>query len=75
MQDFVCKFTGRERLLDLHGECLQEEHMYIPRKFRNDKKYVTSQEGLNVVRKNDLNNLQSQCEIFYWQVLLIRIRY
>ena len=37
--------------------------MYIPRNFRNDKTYVTSQEELNVVRKNDLNNLQSECEI------------
>ena len=36
--------------------------MYIPRKFRNDKTYVTLQEELNV-RKNDLNNLQSECEI------------
>ena len=37
--------------------------MYIPRKFRNDKTYVTSQKELNVVRKNSLNNLQSECEI------------
>ena len=53
---FVYKFTRCERLLDLYGECLQEEPIYIPRKFRNDKTYVTSQEELNVVRKNDLNN-------------------
>ena len=37
--------------------------MYIPRKFRDAKKYKTSQEELNVVRKNDLNNLQLECEI------------
>ena len=36
--------------------------MYIPCKFRNDKTYVTLQEELNV-RKNDLNNLQSECQI------------
>ena len=57
------KFTRCERLLDLYGGCLQEEPMYIPRKFRNDKTYVTSQKELNVVRKNSLNNLQSECEI------------
>ena len=34
-RDFVYKFTKCERLLDLHGECLQEESMYIPHKFRN----------------------------------------
>ena len=37
--------------------------MYIPRTFRNDKTYVTSQEELNDVRKNDLNDLQSECAI------------
>ena len=57
------KLTRYERLLDLYGECLQEEPMYIPRKFRNDKTYVRSQEELNVVRENGLNNLQSKCEI------------
>ena len=47
----------------MHGECLQEKSMYIPHKFRNEKTYVTSQEELNIVRKNDVNNLQSECEI------------
>ena len=37
--------------------------MYIPHKFRNEKTYVTSQEELNIVRKNNVNNLQSECEI------------
>ena len=35
-----------------------KEPMYIPRKFRNDKP-----QELSIVRKNDLNNLQSECEI------------
>ena len=62
-KDFVYKFTRCERLLDLYGEFLQEEPMYIPRNFRNDEAYVTSQEESNVVRKNGLNNLQLECEI------------
>ena len=57
------KFTRCERLLDLYGEFLQEEPMYIPRNFRNDEAYVTSQEESNVVRKNGLNNSQLECEI------------
>ena len=35
-KDFVYKFTRCEQLLDLHEEYLQEEPMYIPRKFRNN---------------------------------------
>ena len=61
-KDFVYKFARSEQLLDLYGECLQEEPMYIPCNFRNDKTYVTSLEELNFVRKNDLKNMQSECE-------------
>ena len=57
------KFKRCERLLDLCKEWLQEDPMYIPRKFRNDKTYVTSQEELNISRKSYLNNLKSECEI------------
>ena len=57
------KFKRCERLLDLCKEWLQEDPMYIPRKFRNDKTYGTSQEELNISRKSYLNNLKSECEI------------
>ena len=57
------KFKRCERLLDLCKEWLQEDPMYIPRKFRNDKTYVTSQEELNISRKSYLNILKSECEI------------
>ena len=57
------KFKRCERLLDLCKEWLQEDPMYIPRKFRNDKTYITSQEELNISRKSYLNNLKSECEI------------
>ena len=43
------KFTRCERLLDLYGERLQEEPMYTPRKFRNDKNY-----GLIYFRKENI---------------------
>ena len=48
---------------DLYEECPQNKPMHIPCKFKNDKTYVTWQEELKFVRKNDLNNLLSQCEI------------
>ena len=57
-KDFVYKFTRCEWLLDVYRECLQEEPMYIPRKFRNDKTYLISKEELNIVRKNDLKILK-----------------
>ena len=61
------KFKRCERLLDLCKEWLQEDPMYIPRKFRNDKTYVTSQEELNISRKSYLNNLKSE-----WEILKLR---
>ena len=72
--------SNLKMLVDLYGECLQEEPEYIPRKFKNDKTYVTLQEELNV-GKSDFNNLQSESEILklrknnYLKILLIRIRY
>ena len=53
-----------ECYLDLYGECLQEEPVYIPRKFRNDKYYVHSNDELNSVQKFELQRFQSECEIF-----------
>ena len=64
-KDFVYKFTTCKRLLDSYGECecLQEEPMFIQRKFRHEKTYVTTIQELTVVRKNYLDNLRSECEI------------
>ena len=55
------KFEEREKLyytharydpyLDLYGECLQEEPVYVPRKFRNDKYYVRNNDGLISVQR------------------------
>ena len=56
---FCVQINKSGRLLDVYGEYLQKEHMFVPRKFRNSKTYVTSQEELNIARKNDLSNVQS----------------
>ena len=37
--------------------------MFIQRKFRHEKTYVTTIQELTVVRKNYLDNLRSECEI------------
>ena len=59
------KLTRCERLLDLYGECLQQEPLYIPkpRKFRNDKYHVMSTSEYACIQKFELQRLQSECEI------------
>lgn len=49
--------------MNLYGECLVEEPIYIPRKFRNDKYHVMSQEERNVLTKLNIKKFQSECEI------------
>ena len=46
--DLYYKYTRCGYLLDLYGECLQEEPPCIPRKFRKDKYHVTSQKEKNI---------------------------
>ena len=48
---------------EIVSKLFQKNYIYIPCKFRNNKTYLASQDELNVVRKSDLNNLQSECEI------------
>ena len=54
-----------EHYLDLWGECLEEEpEPYVPKKYRNDRFYVTSNAELISVNRSELQRFQSQCEIF-----------
>ena len=53
-----------EHYLDLWTECLEEEPVYVPKKYRNDKFYVTSNAELISVNRSELQRFQSQCEIF-----------
>ena len=57
------QLTKYENLLDLHGECMQQEPIYIPRKFRKDKFHVLSQKEKESVSKFELQRFRSECEI------------
>lgn len=62
-ESLVWKHHRNVRLLDLYGECLQSEEMYIPRKFRNDKTHTKNQSEAQVIRKLELQKFQAECEI------------
>ena len=56
-KDFVYKC---ERWLELHGECLQDEPIFIVHKFRNDKTNIMPQEKLNIVGKKTIFTVYNQ---------------
>ena len=63
-RDDVCwKYTRCVRLLDLYNECMLEEAMYIPKKFRKDKYHFMSKEELHILNKMELKEFQLECEI------------
>ena len=62
-EDYYYKYSRSEHLLDLYGQCLQEEPPYIPRKFRNDTYHTMSQQEKNVIAKSNLQRFQTECEI------------
>ena len=62
-EDLYFKHSRCESLLDLYTEGLQEEPMYIPRKFRNDKMHIRSNKEVNIVSKLNLQHLQAEMKI------------
>ena len=52
-----------EQLLDLCSTYLQEEPLYIPKKFRNYKVYVISARERKVIEKSNLQKFQNECEL------------
>ena len=57
------KYARCENLLNIYGQCMQMEPLYIPRQFRSDKFHVMSKEELHIITKMDLKTFQSRCEI------------
>ena len=47
----------------LYNEWLEEEPMYIPRKFRNDKVYTMNDQEKNIYSKLALEKLKTEMEI------------
>ena len=62
-ENLFYKHERNDQLLELYEECLAEEPIYIPRKFRNDKYHVNTVEERNIVMKSNIQKLQSECEI------------
>ena len=57
-------YAKYEHLLDLYGECIEEEPVYIPKKFRNDNYEAVSSDEMKIMRKVEYKRFQAECEIF-----------
>lgn len=51
------------RLLDLYSECMAKEKIYIPRKFRQEKRHYLNDEEFSVIKALNLQRFQAECEI------------
>ena len=47
----------------LYAECIEEEPVYVPRKFRQDSYHTNSQAERNVINTSNLQRFQTECEI------------
>ena len=62
-EDIYDSFTRSDNLLNMYNDCMAEEPIYIPRKFRSDAFHVTSTAELNSVIKFEQHRFNSECEI------------
>ena len=62
-KDVYYKFTRSDQLILLYNECLEEEPVYIPRKFRNDNTFTMNEKEKNIYLKLDLTKLKTEIEI------------
>ena len=62
-EDEYYKNARCNHMLSLYNDCLSNEPLYIPRKFRSDSYHVTSEAELSIITKMDLKKFQSECEI------------
>ena len=62
-KDVYYKFTRSDQLILLYNECLEEEPIYIPRKFRNDNTFTMNEQEKNIYFKLDLTKLKTEMEI------------
>ena len=63
-EDLFYKYHRSTRILDLYTECLGQDELYIPRKFRQDNTHIYNAEESPVIRKLELQRFQAECEIF-----------
>ena len=57
------RYAKCEHHLDLFGECMESQPMYIPKKFRKDNQHVVVQSELAVIKRQELSDFRSECEI------------
>ena len=57
------KVTRSDQLILLYNEYLEEEPIYIPRKFRNDNTFTMNEQEKNIYFKLDLTKLKTEMEV------------
>ena len=57
------QFIRCESLLDIYGLCMQEEPIYIPRRYRHDKVHVLYEEEKNIRTTANLQNMQADMAV------------
>ena len=62
-KDEFYKYTRCDRLINLYNDCLAEEPMYIPRKFRQDTIYTMNDHEKKIYEKLNLEKLKTEMEI------------
>ena len=62
-KDLYYKYARCEKLLLLYAECIEEDPIYVPRKFRQDSYHTNSQAERNVINTSNLHRFQTECEI------------
>ena len=55
----MIKYLTCDKQILLHNECLEEEPMYIPKKFRNDKVYTINDQEKKIYNKPALEKLKT----------------
>ena len=62
--DAFWKATRYYELQKLYQEGLQQNPVYVPRKFRRDKYHVVSADELSILQTREVNDLKSEMDIF-----------
>ena len=57
------KYLRCDKIILLYSECLEEEPMCIPIKFRNDKVYTINDQEKNIYNKLALEKIKAEIEI------------
>ena len=62
-KDVYYKFTRRDQLILLYNECLEQEPIYIPCKFRNGNTFTMNEKEKNISFKLELTKLKTEMKI------------